>query len=216
MANNKSVLTLTLASFVPIMRLPSLEDLCIFDIKFFLSSRLLCCWLFLTRRPCSPNFPIFNREPAASPPQPLLLHHSWMLCGFFCWHVLFALFLNFSALPCPHPVLWTLRNNLSQTYRVSSLGCCRLPRLWETRSAAHGYSIIIWSAWWTVGSWEEMFSWMSPDPRGSNPHYTIFTSVTFRKPHPSCADAGWRTSMYLWHIRGPCCLDKLPSGCPAC
>lgn len=59
-SNNKSVLTLTLAPFVPIMLLPSAEDLCIFDIKFLLSSRLLSCWLFLTRRPRSPNFPIFN------------------------------------------------------------------------------------------------------------------------------------------------------------
>lgn len=41
MANNKCVLTQTLAPIVPIMRLPSLEDLCIFDIKFLLSSRLL-------------------------------------------------------------------------------------------------------------------------------------------------------------------------------
>lgn len=62
--NNKSMLTLTLAPFVPIMLLPSAEDLCIFDIKFLLSSRLLSCWLFLTRRPRSPNFPIFNAERA--------------------------------------------------------------------------------------------------------------------------------------------------------
>lgn len=84
MANNKSVLTLTLASFVPIVRLPSLEDLCIFDIKFLLSSRLLSCWLFLTCRPRSPNFPIFNAGPAAShtpPPRLLLLQLNavWLL-----------------------------------------------------------------------------------------------------------------------------------------
>lgn len=52
------------------MRLPSLEDLCIFDIKFLLSSRLLSCWLFLTCRPRSPNFPIFNAGLAASTPPP--------------------------------------------------------------------------------------------------------------------------------------------------
>lgn len=50
------------------MLLPSAEDLCIFDIKFLLSSRLLSCWLFLTRRPRSPNFPIFNAGRA--PPRP--------------------------------------------------------------------------------------------------------------------------------------------------
>lgn len=51
------------------MLLPSAEDLCIFDIKFLLSSRLLSCWLFLTRRPRSPNFPIFNAGRAHPPPQ---------------------------------------------------------------------------------------------------------------------------------------------------
>lgn len=68
-SNNKSMLTLTLAPFVPIMLLPSAEDLCIFDIKFLLSSRLLSCWLFLTRRPRSPNFPIFNAGRAHPRPQ---------------------------------------------------------------------------------------------------------------------------------------------------
>lgn len=63
------MLTLTLASFVPIMLPPSAEDLCIFDIKFLLSSRLLSCWLFLTRRPRSPNFPIFNAGRAHPRPQ---------------------------------------------------------------------------------------------------------------------------------------------------
>lgn len=67
--HNKSMLTLTLASFVPIMLLPSAEDLCIFDIKFLLSSRLLSCWLFLTRWPRSPNFPIFNAGRAHPRPQ---------------------------------------------------------------------------------------------------------------------------------------------------
>lgn len=51
------------------MLLPSAEDLCIFDIKFLLSSRLLSCWLFLTRRPRSPNFPIFNAGRAHPRPQ---------------------------------------------------------------------------------------------------------------------------------------------------
>lgn len=104
-SNNKSMLTLTLAPFVPIMLLPSAEDLCIFDIKFLLSSRLLSCWLFLTRRPRSPNFPIFNAGHAHPPPPDSFRSAATKFCGtsfvgMCCLHC------SWTSVCCPVPILY--------------------------------------------------------------------------------------------------------------
>lgn len=175
------------------MCLPSLEDLCIFDIKFLLSSRLLSCLLFLTRWPRSPNFPIFNTGP--SPPQLLLLHRSWMLCGSFCWHVLFALFLNFSALPCPHPVLWTLRDNIPPEKNAL---------LFSSRGFKSLHCYIILGHWLSGHHILVIICSLMP------PKLHVISARLSQSAFMQCWRS-WRMPIYLFHIWRPCPLYKPPS-----
>lgn len=200
-SNNKSMLTLTLAPFVPIMLLPSAEDLCIFDIKFLLSSRLLSCWLFLTRRPRSPNFPIFNAGHAHPPPPDSFRSAATKFCGtsfvgMCCLHC------SWTSVCCPVPILyfeahWTMfpsNNALLFTNWVAPVH--------SGSDLADGCLDIVGWGWGVLPS----TTWSLSCEKLT----TTCVSVRFGYISHSAltrSDGG----PYLRHIWRPCRLDKPPS-----
>ena len=211
------------------MRLPSLEDLCIFDIKFLLSSRLLSCWLFLTPRPRSPNFPIFNAGPSSllSPPPPL---------SFSCPTAAECSVAPFVGMCCLH-CSWTSVRCLSPSCTLNPAESSTPPppplenndplctNPWSPRTQTLADSLICWkpegcrgssasrSLWWIMKcSFNALWTPRLPTQASLGP----CASVTFCKPYQCSVDAQWRMPIYLFHIWRPCRLYKPPSGGPAC
>lgn len=195
---------------MPIVRLPSLEDLCIFDIKFLLSSRLLSCWLFLTLWPRSLNFPIFNAGNAlpdssscSTTAQCCEAPFVGMCCLHCSWTSVSCLVPILYFEPCNCPALeitgyspqnaWSQLAKFMQTpWFVVNQSSIIIQPLWRTAEVSP-----LWADAWLL--WiSELLS------KSANSAFTLRV------------DAEWRMPIYLCHIWRPCRLYKPPSGCSAC